>query len=123
MSDLHDPMDCSLPGSSVHGIFQARVLEWGAIAFSEKEGLGPSARQISGSFTSVADIASTDAVSIPASSKSYPVSTREGEMVESTGEKAVMNTVWDFQKVIVLRFQCNDIFGSISPENKFVKAD
>ena len=32
---LSDPMDCSLLGSSVHGIFQARVLEWGAIAFSE----------------------------------------------------------------------------------------
>ena len=32
-----DPMDCSLPGSSAHGIFQARVLEWGAIAFSEFE--------------------------------------------------------------------------------------
>ena len=32
---LHDPMVCSLPGSSVHGIFQARVLEWGAIAFSK----------------------------------------------------------------------------------------
>ena len=31
---LCDPMDCSLPGSSVHGIFQARVLEWGAITFS-----------------------------------------------------------------------------------------
>ena len=31
---LGDPMDCSPPGSSVHGIFQARVLEWGAIAFS-----------------------------------------------------------------------------------------
>ena len=31
---LSDPMDRSLPGSSVHGIFQARVLEWGAIAFS-----------------------------------------------------------------------------------------
>ena len=31
---LRDPMDCSLPGSSIHGIFQARVLEWGAIAFS-----------------------------------------------------------------------------------------
>ena len=31
---LCDPMDCSLPGSSTHGIFQARVLEWGAIAFS-----------------------------------------------------------------------------------------
>ena len=33
---LSDPMDCSLPGSSIHGIFQARVLEWGAIAFSER---------------------------------------------------------------------------------------
>ena len=31
---LSDPMDCSLPGSSIHGIFQTRVLEWGAIAFS-----------------------------------------------------------------------------------------
>ena len=31
---LSDPMDCSLPGSSVHGIFQARALEWAAIAFS-----------------------------------------------------------------------------------------
>ena len=31
---VSDPMNCSLPGSSVHGIFQARVLEWGAIAFS-----------------------------------------------------------------------------------------
>ena len=35
---LSDPMDCSLPGSSIHGIFQARVLEWGAIAFSD---IGP----------------------------------------------------------------------------------
>ena len=33
---LSDPMDCSPPGSSVHGIFQARVLEWGAIAFSPR---------------------------------------------------------------------------------------
>ena len=32
---LSDPMDCSLPGSSIHGIFQARVLEWVAIAFSD----------------------------------------------------------------------------------------
>ena len=32
---LCDPMDCILPGSSVHGIFQAKVLEWGAIAFSD----------------------------------------------------------------------------------------
>ena len=34
---LSDPMDCSPPGSSVHGIFQARVLEWGAIAFSASQ--------------------------------------------------------------------------------------
>ena len=35
---LRNPMDCSLPGSSVHGIFQARVLEWGAIPLSKVEG-------------------------------------------------------------------------------------
>ena len=35
MLTLSDPMDCSLLGSSVHGIFQARVLEWVAIAFSK----------------------------------------------------------------------------------------
>ena len=34
-----DPMDCSLPGSSIHGIFQARVLEWVPIAFLDK-GMG-----------------------------------------------------------------------------------
>ena len=32
---LRNPMDCSPPGSSIHGIFQARVLEWGAIDFSD----------------------------------------------------------------------------------------
>ena len=37
---LSDPMDCSLPGSSVRGIFQARVLEWVATAFSAKSSLG-----------------------------------------------------------------------------------
>ena len=37
---LSDPMDCSPPGSSVQGIFQARVLEWGAIAFSDYMSLG-----------------------------------------------------------------------------------
>ena len=35
---LHDLMDCSLPGSSIHGIFQARVLEWVAISFSQSDG-------------------------------------------------------------------------------------
>ena len=38
---LSDPMDCSLPSSSVHGIFQARVLEWGAIAFFSANVLYP----------------------------------------------------------------------------------
>ena len=54
---LSDPMDCSLPGSSVHGIFQARVLEWGAIAFSgekddwnQKLGTGNEERQRWGHF-------------------------------------------------------------------------
>ena len=46
---LSDPMDCSLPGSSIHGIFQARVLEWGAIAFSELASL-----QVDNSMDSVA---------------------------------------------------------------------
>ena len=36
---LSDPMDCSLPGSCIHGIFQAKVLEWGAIAFSVSQTL------------------------------------------------------------------------------------
>ena len=36
---LSDPMDCSIPGSSIHGIFQARVLEWDPIAFSEETGV------------------------------------------------------------------------------------
>ena len=34
---LSDPMDCSPPGSSIHGVFQTRVLEWGAIAFSQRK--------------------------------------------------------------------------------------
>jgi hypothetical protein len=34
---LSDPMDCSLPGSSIHGIFQARVLEWGVLLIHKKE--------------------------------------------------------------------------------------
>ena len=40
---LRDPMDCDLPGSSIHGIIQARVLEWGAIAFSDTQSRGSQA--------------------------------------------------------------------------------
>ena len=50
---LSNPMDCSLPGSSIHGIFQARVLEWGAIAFSEKSLLSYNFHTIKFSFFKV----------------------------------------------------------------------
>ena len=53
---LRDLMDCSLPGSSVHGIFQARVLEWGAIAFSVSPARGPKVSVILHSSTAVADV-------------------------------------------------------------------
>ena len=43
---LRDPKDCSLPGSSIHGIFQARVLEWGAIAFCAVYGVAQSQTQL-----------------------------------------------------------------------------
>ena len=42
---LFDPMDCGLPGSSIHGIFQARVLEWAAISFSKWRGGKPGRQQ------------------------------------------------------------------------------
>ena len=50
---LSDPMDCSPPGSSIHGIFQARVLEWVAIAFSA---LGPEVVAISQTFFGFQDL-------------------------------------------------------------------
>ena len=43
---LSNPMDCSLPGSSIHGIFQARVLEWGAIGFSWQPRLKREAKDV-----------------------------------------------------------------------------
>ena len=49
---LSDPMDCSPPGSSVHGIFQARVLEWGAIAFSGHQFLMSASSGFIGVFSS-----------------------------------------------------------------------
>ena len=45
---LRDPMDCSTPGSSIHGIFQARVLEWGAIAFSDDKRKDHKPRNVGG---------------------------------------------------------------------------
>ena len=52
---LRDPTDCSLPGSSIHGIFQARVLEWGAVAFSEKP-LRPHQRRMDVCLHKISDI-------------------------------------------------------------------
>ena len=48
-STLCDPMDCSLPGSSVHGISQARILEWAAIPFSSRSSWHREGSHISGS--------------------------------------------------------------------------
>ena len=47
---LSDPMDCSLPGSSIHGIFKARVLEWGTIAFSKPLKLSLAKSSLTGLF-------------------------------------------------------------------------
>ena len=53
-----DPMDCNLPGSSVHGIFQARVLEWGAIAFSDRKCMtGKASRELGRSCVAFSDLA------------------------------------------------------------------
>ena len=54
---LRDPMDRSLPGSSVHGIFQARVLEWGTIAFFQQHTKAPKHAGTQPSCTSVVDLA------------------------------------------------------------------
>ena len=68
---LRNPMDCSLPGSSVHGIFQARVLEWGAIAFRKSGAAAPKfQRMLAFSQTSECDsskiqIFSNHQVSVP----------------------------------------------------------
>ena len=67
---LHDPMDCSLPGSSIHGIFQTRVLEWVAIAFSKSvymsilisQILPPKGGQINGRNTGALDVGETFAL-------------------------------------------------------------
>ena len=58
---LRDPMDCSLPGSSIQGIFQARVLEWGAIAFSHvARAMRKSVQPSSGGSRGRVDIYSSD---------------------------------------------------------------
>ena len=67
---FHDPMDCSLPGSSFHGIFQARVLEWGAIAFSQM-GL-ESSNHLLNLAMCVSKVRFTFVLSLPLSFCAYP---------------------------------------------------
>ena len=55
---LSDPMDCSPPGSSIHGIFQARVLEWVAIAFSQRIQLGSTKMPINQGLVKINDAVS-----------------------------------------------------------------
>ena len=53
---LSDPMDCSLPGSSVHGTFQARILEWVAISYSgylPKPGIKSTSPAVAGGFFTI----------------------------------------------------------------------
>ena len=73
---LRDPMGCSLPGPSVHGIFQARVLEWGATAFSA-EGKPPKSVQ----FSSVAQSYPTLCDPMNHSTPGFPV---HHQLLEST---------------------------------------
>ena len=56
---LSNPMDWSLPGSSVPGIFQARVLEWGAIAFSELDRVKSKLLGVAAGWNSLAEITGT----------------------------------------------------------------
>ena len=62
---LRDPMDCSPPGSSIHGVFQARVLEWGAIAFSRKENSHPKTKVF------ISDIALVLSISVMSNNHIY----------------------------------------------------
>ena len=57
---LSDLIDCSLPGSSAHGSFQARVLEWGAIAFSTSTSVGRKSACNAGAIGAVGSILSLE---------------------------------------------------------------
>ena len=69
---LSDLMDCSLPGSSVHGILQARVLEWGAIAFSTDDS-SPLLLNVMIQFSSVTQSCLTVCDPMDCSSSGFPV--------------------------------------------------
>ena len=71
-STLLDPMDCSPPGSSLYGIFQARVLEWGAIAFSDQYA----------TFSKRASLVSQTVKNLPALQKIWLLSLGQEDLLE-----------------------------------------
>ena len=75
---LSDSMDCSLPGSSVLGIFQARVLEWGAIAFSKPSRL--SMHETTGAVTDFLFVSEHVDMSHENNSFVYQIRTQEGSV-------------------------------------------
>ena len=83
-STLSNPMDCSLPGSSVHGIFQARVLEWGAIAFSDMYQLPAIKSFNSGTKISRAKNELSRSVSCPGDSAATPVRESRSTSMETS---------------------------------------
>ena len=62
---LSDPMDCIPPGASVHGIFQARLLEWGAIAYIKKIGFIKEGEVTEGQFSSVQSLSHVQLFATP----------------------------------------------------------
>ena len=97
-----DPMDCSLPGSSIHGIFQARVLEWVAIVFS-RESSQPKDR------TQVSRVASRRVSHLVAQlrPRGNPIWVQEGDSFLSTAESqrlVILSGPWTFLMAHVLAF-------------------
>ena len=84
-STLSDPMDCSLPGFSIHGIFQARVLEWGAIAFRCLE----KATIIHDLFQKPCNFSPSDSLMIHLSTQSFFFPKCKVSMAEDLGVKKI----------------------------------
>ena len=91
---LSDPMDCSLPGSSIHGILQARVLEWGAIAFSVNTAEDPKAGGPPGAAS--------------CEGRSQPLS--------AGGSHLASGIPWDSNPVLCLSCETQDTSKGMSPE-------
>ena len=90
---LRDPTDCSLPGSSIHGIYQARVLEWGAIAFSN--------------------------MYLPVISKDFPVSTESKPPTPLTLERMAFTSTHQMSTPFtILIIQCLSVFHMLVVQSR-----